>query len=175
LHIYTCVEEPPQILFPIIRFDNVGSLFAAVDAFFEERAKHPLLLVEVVEDSANVPVLAESTSGTLNWIATNHVPSTVKTPMFRADRTSLRGRSILRCLPIVGDTAGAAILAALDMAAERSRAAVLDGRDQQGSPPTPGGAFFKVREIVNDNTGPKSLAVLTDPPTSPGGRSVPGM
>ncbi len=44
------------MLFPFLRIHDVGSLFAAVEAIFEERAKHPVLLVDAVKESAYMTV-----------------------------------------------------------------------------------------------------------------------
>src|SRR6266852_2622159 len=63
-HIYACRREPPQIVFPLLHFNNVGRPFSTVEAIFEERAKHPVLLVEVVEESTNVLMPAETAIGT---------------------------------------------------------------------------------------------------------------
>jgi len=41
----------------------------SLEALFDERAKHPVLLVEIVEKSANVTVLAETAPGTLHRAA----------------------------------------------------------------------------------------------------------
>jgi hypothetical protein len=41
----------------------VESFVATLEALSDERAKHPVLLVEVVEESANVTLLAENTPG----------------------------------------------------------------------------------------------------------------
>jgi len=39
------------MLFPFFRIHDVSSLFAPVEAIFEERAKHPVLLVDAVEEA----------------------------------------------------------------------------------------------------------------------------
>jgi len=54
----TRFREPLQMLFPFFRIHDVSSLFAPVEAIFEERAKHPVLLVDAVEESANMTVPA---------------------------------------------------------------------------------------------------------------------
>jgi hypothetical protein len=41
----------------------VEGLFPPVNAIFEERAKHPVLLVQAVEERANVTLLAQSGPG----------------------------------------------------------------------------------------------------------------
>ena len=42
------------MLFPIFGIHNVGSLFAPVDAILVERAEHSVLLVDGVEERANM-------------------------------------------------------------------------------------------------------------------------
>jgi len=54
------------MLFPFLRIHDVGRLFAPVEAIFEERAKHPVLLVDAVEESANVTLPGEIASGKLH-------------------------------------------------------------------------------------------------------------
>jgi hypothetical protein len=56
--------KPPDVIFPLLGFHDVGSLFASVEAIFEKRAKNSALLVEVAEESANMPVLAKTAVGT---------------------------------------------------------------------------------------------------------------
>src|SRR5258708_39772246 len=54
VHIDTRFREPLQMLFPLLRIHDVRSLFAPVEAIFEERAKHSVLLVNIVKESANM-------------------------------------------------------------------------------------------------------------------------
>jgi hypothetical protein len=46
----------------------VEGLFSPVDAIFEERAKHPVLLVQAVEESTNMTSLGELASGKLHGL-----------------------------------------------------------------------------------------------------------
>src|SRR5260221_5809183 len=48
---------------------DVKGLVPVLEAFLDERAKHPVLLVEVVEESTNMTVLAETAAGTLHGTA----------------------------------------------------------------------------------------------------------
>src|SRR5438270_9855073 len=52
-----------------LRVHDVEGLVRAVKALFDERAKHPVLLVEAVEESANMTMLAETAPGTLHGTA----------------------------------------------------------------------------------------------------------
>src|SRR5713226_9319672 len=54
LHIYACPGQALQMLFPILGIHNVGSLFAPVDAILVERAEHSVLLVDGVEERADM-------------------------------------------------------------------------------------------------------------------------
>src|SRR5205823_10003498 len=52
-----------------LRVHDVEGLVPAVKALFDERARHPVLLVEAVEESANMTMLAETAPGTLHGTA----------------------------------------------------------------------------------------------------------
>jgi hypothetical protein len=52
------------MVFPQLRVYVVEGFVPPLEALFDERAKHPVLLVEAVEESANMTVLAETASGT---------------------------------------------------------------------------------------------------------------
>src|SRR5437764_15402428 len=52
-----------------IRVHDVEGLVPAVKALFDERAKQPVLLVEAVEESGNMTMLAETAPGTLHGTA----------------------------------------------------------------------------------------------------------
>jgi hypothetical protein len=54
------------MVFAQLGVDNVESLFSPVETLSDERAKHPVLLVDAVEESANVTSSTESTSGKLD-------------------------------------------------------------------------------------------------------------
>src|SRR5205823_5117340 len=66
LHIDAGFGEPPEMIFPQIGVHEVAGLVALLKAVFHERAKHPVLLVHAVEESANVTVPAEIAAGTLH-------------------------------------------------------------------------------------------------------------
>src|SRR5438445_5257680 len=51
------------MVFPQLRVDEMESLIPLVEAVFDERARHPVLLVDAVEESADVAVWAEHASG----------------------------------------------------------------------------------------------------------------
>jgi hypothetical protein len=66
LHIYACLGQALQVLFPILGIHNVGSLFASVDAILVERAEHSVLLVDGVEESADMVSPSEVDPGELD-------------------------------------------------------------------------------------------------------------
>jgi hypothetical protein len=66
LHVDPCFGEPLEMLFPQFGVDEMESLVSPLEAVFDERAKHPVLLVRAVEESADVTVRAERTSGKLH-------------------------------------------------------------------------------------------------------------
>jgi hypothetical protein len=66
LHIDTSFGEPLEMVFPQLGVDEMESLIPLVEAVFDERAKDPVLLVDAVEESADVTVPAEHTSGKLH-------------------------------------------------------------------------------------------------------------
>jgi hypothetical protein len=57
------------MVFPQLRVYDVKGFVPPFEALFDERAKHPMLLVEAVEESANMAVLAETATGTANGVA----------------------------------------------------------------------------------------------------------
>src|SRR5260370_24098657 len=73
LHIDTRFREPLQMLFAFLGIHNVGSLFATVEAIFDDRVKHSALLVDAVEESANMTVPAEVASGALYGMIDSHI------------------------------------------------------------------------------------------------------
>jgi hypothetical protein len=62
-HVNASVGESPEMIFPQIRVHEVASFVPALKALLDERAKHPVLLVRAVEESANMTVLAENAPG----------------------------------------------------------------------------------------------------------------
>src|SRR5229473_8685223 len=80
--------EPLQMFSLPLRVHNVEGLVPPVEALFDERAKHSVLLVEAVEESANMTVLAETAPGTLHGTAVrSHVspPAAIGMCQSRAD------------------------------------------------------------------------------------------
>src|SRR4029077_3076572 len=69
LHIDACFGEPLQMLRLQLGVHDVEGFFPAVKAVFDKRAKHPVLLVDAVEESANVTLPAERTPGKLHGTA----------------------------------------------------------------------------------------------------------
>src|SRR4051794_31864437 len=58
------------MVFPQLGAHDMEGFFPPLDALFDKRAEYPVLLVEVVEESANVPMLAEAAAGALHGTAT---------------------------------------------------------------------------------------------------------
>src|SRR6266446_6789577 len=88
LHVDAGFGEPPQVFSLQLGVDDVEGFVSPVKALFDERAKHPVLVVEAVEESANVTVLAETAPGTLHRTAVCfHVspPAATGTCQSRAD------------------------------------------------------------------------------------------
>src|SRR5207253_3994564 len=69
VHIDTCFGESLEMLFPELGINDVESFFPLLKAIFDERAKHSVLLVDAVEESANVTLPAENAPGKLNRMA----------------------------------------------------------------------------------------------------------
>jgi len=63
LHIDTCIGEPPEMLFPSLRVDEMESSIPQIEAILDEEAQHPVLLVQAVEESADVTTPAEGAPG----------------------------------------------------------------------------------------------------------------
>jgi hypothetical protein len=68
-HVDAGFGEPPEMVFPQIGVHEVESFVSPVKALFDERAKHPVLLVHTVKKRANVTALAENVPGTSHGIA----------------------------------------------------------------------------------------------------------
>src|ERR1700741_3100204 len=62
--VYSCLAQSPQILLPIPGLHDVRGLFTPIEAILVEGAKHPALLVEAVEECADVSVRADAGAGT---------------------------------------------------------------------------------------------------------------
>jgi hypothetical protein len=76
------------MLFPFLRIHDVRSLVAPLEAIFEERAKHPVLLVDAVEESANVTLPAEMASGELYGMIDSHISPHTRSRHTNGDLTS---------------------------------------------------------------------------------------
>jgi hypothetical protein len=57
------------MIFPQIGVHEVASSAAPLKTVFDKRAKHPVLLLHAIEESANVTVAAENAAGTLHGTA----------------------------------------------------------------------------------------------------------
>jgi hypothetical protein len=63
---YASLGEPVQMLFPIREIHNMGGLFAPVETILVERAEHSVLLVDGVEESADMVSPSEVDPGELD-------------------------------------------------------------------------------------------------------------
>jgi hypothetical protein len=59
-HVDACVGEAPEMLSSPLGVDEMEGFVPLVEAVFDKRAKHTVLLVDAVEERANVAILAES-------------------------------------------------------------------------------------------------------------------
>jgi hypothetical protein len=79
LNVYSHPGQSLQILVPILGSHDVSSLFTPVKAILVEEAKHPVLLVEAIEERANMSVRPDAGAGTLQEIAVRrHVSPPVR-------------------------------------------------------------------------------------------------
>src|SRR4029077_3160277 len=77
--------EPLQMFSLQLGVHDVKGFVSSVEALFYKRAKHPVLLVEAVEESANVTVLAESAAATTRGTAfCPHSPPPAATGVFQS-------------------------------------------------------------------------------------------
>jgi hypothetical protein len=60
------------MVFPESRVHDMKSFVPPLETLLDERAKHPVLLVHAVEESANVTMLAQIASGTPHGTAVGH-------------------------------------------------------------------------------------------------------
>jgi hypothetical protein len=65
LHVNAGFGEPFEMVLLQLRIYDVKRFVPSLEPLFDERAKHPVLLIEVVEESANVTVMAETAASTL--------------------------------------------------------------------------------------------------------------
>jgi hypothetical protein len=70
LDIDTCFGEALEMFFPSHRVNEMESFISLVEAIFDERAKHPVLLVGAVKESANVTLAAENAASKLHGMVT---------------------------------------------------------------------------------------------------------
>src|ERR1700681_3489876 len=56
------------MLFPSPGIDKVGNLFAAIEGVSDEGAKHPMLLIDVVEERADVTLPAQGAPSKLDRV-----------------------------------------------------------------------------------------------------------
>src|SRR5438874_8324244 len=90
-----------------LRVHDVEGLVPPVEALFDERAKHPVLLVEAVEESANVTVTAETAPGTLHGIAVcSHVSPPAATVMCQSRADASEQLILLKGLAQVTNDVG---------------------------------------------------------------------
>ena len=61
-----CTGQPLEMLFPEIGIHDVERSLSAVNAVLDERAKDPVLLLDAVEESANVTLPPENAPGELH-------------------------------------------------------------------------------------------------------------
>jgi hypothetical protein len=64
----TCLGEPPEVFFPSLGVDEMEGFVASVETILDERAKHSMMLVDAVEERANMTVPAESARGELRGL-----------------------------------------------------------------------------------------------------------
>ena len=62
-------DEPLEVFSLHLGVHDVEGFVSPVKALFDERAKHPVLVINAVEESANMPVLAKRGPGTMHEIA----------------------------------------------------------------------------------------------------------
>src|SRR5437660_8363016 len=90
-----------------LRVHDVEGLVPAVKALFDERAKHPVLLVEAVEESANVTVLAETAPGTAHGTAVrSHVSPPAATDICQSRADASEQIILVKGLAQVANDAG---------------------------------------------------------------------
>src|SRR4051812_9610392 len=68
LHIDTCFGKPSEVLYPPLGVNQVVTFFSPVESILDERAKHPIVLVEAVEERTNMTLLPKSTLGKLRGL-----------------------------------------------------------------------------------------------------------
>src|SRR5580704_14218392 len=96
------------MLFPSPGIDKVGNLFAAIEGVSDEGAKHPMLLIDVVEERADVTVPAQGAPSKLDRAIVarhkiNHLTSagrnaTTTTVQYRSRNGQLRRESMARMI-----------------------------------------------------------------------------
>src|SRR5205807_1659100 len=66
LHIDTRFTKPLEMVLSLLGIDDVDAFLGPIEALLDERAKHPVLLLDAVEESANVTFPAENATGKLH-------------------------------------------------------------------------------------------------------------
>ena len=66
VHVDPCTGQPLEMLFPEIGIHDVERSLSALNAVLDERAKDPVLLLDAVEESANVTLPPENAPGELH-------------------------------------------------------------------------------------------------------------
>src|SRR5438105_1208111 len=60
LHVDACFREPLQVFFELIGVHDVERSLSAVETLFDERAKHPVLFVDAIEEGADVTLSTQN-------------------------------------------------------------------------------------------------------------------
>jgi hypothetical protein len=63
LDIDTCFSEPPEMFFPQLGVNEMERFIPPVETIFDERAKHSMLLIGAIEESTNMMLPGEISSG----------------------------------------------------------------------------------------------------------------
>src|SRR5579864_3614353 len=94
LNLYSCLGQSLQILFSILGIHDVRSLFTPIETILIEGAQHPVLLVQAVEERANVSVRSDAGASTLQGTTVRrHLSPLLSTAGGQSQRTSpLSGR-----------------------------------------------------------------------------------
>ena len=66
LHIDPCFGEAPEMFFPSLWIDEMEALIPPIEAILDERAQDPVLLVDAVEEGANVTLPVENAPGKMH-------------------------------------------------------------------------------------------------------------
>src|ERR1700758_5367142 len=90
LNVYSCLGQSLQVIFPILGSHDVRSLFTPIEAILVERAQHSVLLVQPVEERANVSVRSDVRTSTLQGSTVRrHLSPLLSTAIAQSRRTGL--------------------------------------------------------------------------------------